>query len=171
MKLLDLIDTNTDGRRYDVSTLYADFDSYKSVVQNLAEQLKNVPCNSVAGIDALGFVLGVSVAWELGKGFLTIRKGGKLPVEVISQDFVDYSGQQKTLEIRRDALTSGDYIVIVDEWIETGSQMKAAISLIEQLDGKVSRLVTLHCDDNECTRELNKNYGIVTYQAEPIPDC
>ena len=86
----------------------------------------------VVGIDALGFILGTAVAIHSKKAFVPIRKGGKLPVVSDAIGFVDYTGQVKSLELRKGAITPGTRVLLVDEWIETGSQVKAAVELIER---------------------------------------
>lgn len=124
------IDTQTLGRRYDVTPLFADYESFAELVRDLAEPFQDASLDLVAGIDALGFILGAALALKLRKGFLPIRKGGKLPVPTDAVEFVDYSGERKALEVRRDALRPGMRVLVVDEWIETGAQVSAAIELI-----------------------------------------
>ncbi|XDV32603.1 hypothetical protein PO909_003373, partial [Leuciscus waleckii] len=79
----------------------------------------------------MGFILRSAVAMTLGKGFLAIRKAGHLCVETRTQDYSDYSGREKCMEVRVDVLKSGLRVLIVDQWIETGGTMKAAIKLVE----------------------------------------
>ncbi|XP_031651129.1 uncharacterized protein LOC109909694 [Oncorhynchus kisutch] len=83
------------------------------------------------GIDAMGFILGSAVATTLGKGFLAICKGGHLRIQTQSQEYSDYSDREKMVEVRLDVLRPGLQVLIVDQWIETGGTMKAAIKLVE----------------------------------------
>ena len=78
---------------------------------------------------------------------------------------MDYTGQRKTLEFRRDALKPGMRVLLVDEWIETGAQAQAAIQLIEGQGGVIAGVVSLHIDDNEQTEPLRARYRCV--QAAP----
>jgi adenine phosphoribosyltransferase len=149
---LSLIDTETQGPRYDVTPLFADSRAFAALLDDFVALLHEVDFDVVAGVDALGFILGAALALRTQKGFVPVRKGGKLPVPVDMVEFVDYSGESKALELRRDAIASGTRVLIVDEWIETGAQVAAAVSLIEGRGGVVAGIGTIHIDDNEKTR-------------------
>lgn len=112
----------------------------------------------VTGIDALGFILGAALALRARKGFVPIRKGGKLPVPADRISFVDYTGSEKSLELRRNSLRPGTRVLVVDEWIETGAQVNAAIRLIEGQGGVVAGIATINMDDNPATRRLRETY-------------
>ncbi len=155
---LSLIDTDTPGR-CDVTPLFADFEAFSALVEDILAHFKGTEFDYVAGIDALGFILGTAVAMRAKKGFIAIRKGGKLPVEAHSVQFVDYTGQQKSLEIRLDMLPSGARILLVDEWIETGAQVNAAIGLIESQGCEVVGIATVNMDENVHTNKLKKKYN------------
>jgi len=112
----------------------------------------------VAGIDALGFVLGTAMAIHLQRGFVPIRKGGKLPVLVEKEEFVDYSGQNKALEIRKGMIKNHEKVLLVDEWIETGAQVNTAINLIEKEGGLIAGIATINIDINPLTIQLRSKY-------------
>jgi len=158
MNYLQRIDTNTTGNRYDVTPLFADYEAFTALVNDLAAPFVDTEIDLIAGIDALGFVLATAVSTKLHKGILTIRKGGKLPVPTDRISFVDYSGEQKSLEIRADAPLSGKNVLLVDEWIETGAQIRAAVQLIEGKNGRVAGIASINIDENEATRTLQKQY-------------
>jgi adenine phosphoribosyltransferase len=155
---LDLIDTNTTGPRYDVTPLFANHAAFDALLHDFERLLAGVWCDVVAGIDALGFILGTALALRLQKGFVPVRKGGKLPVAVDSVSFVDYSGLSKTLEVRHDALKPGMRVLVADEWVETGTQVKAAATLIERQGGIVAGIVVLQIDTNAATQSLHDTY-------------
>lgn len=157
-KFLDLIDVNTKGPRYDVTPLFANYEAFSSLVEEITTHYRSVEFDYVAGIDALGFILGTAVAIRAQKGFVAIRKGGKLPVDTQSVNFVDYSGNPKSLEIRLDMIPIGAKILLVDEWIETGAQIMAAIELIESQKGVIAGIATISMDNSEATRRLRKKY-------------
>jgi adenine phosphoribosyltransferase len=71
---------------------------------------------------------------------------------------VDYSGQEKSLEMRVDAIKPGARVLLVDEWIETGAQVNAAIELIESQQGVVVGVATINIDENKETEKLKKKY-------------
>lgn len=151
---LSRIDTDTIGNRYDVTPLFADHEAFTALVEDLVRPFRDKSIDFVAGIDALGFILGTAISLRLGVGFIPIRKGGKLPVEVDRIEFTDYSGQQKALEVRRDALQPGQRILIVDEWIETGAQVKASIELIERQGAIVVGIATINIDQSPDTAAI-----------------
>ena len=155
---LKYIDTNTPGPRCDVTPVFANPEAYTALVADLAQPFADLEINYVAGIDALGFILGMAVAMHLKKGFLTIRKGGKLPVPVISRNFIDYTGFEKTLELRTDILATGHRVLLVDEWIETGAQVTAASRLLEDQGAEVIGIATINMDENPTTRKLRETY-------------
>ena len=156
------IDRNTNGSRYDVTPLFSHHADFNALVDDLAASVAGTTIDLVACIDALGFILGTAIAQKLGVGILPVRKGGKLPVESDRTEFRDYTGQEKQLEIRRDILSQGSRVLIVDEWIETGAQVSATISLIEGHGAIVVGIATINMDDNEKTKSISSKYKVYT---------
>lgn len=163
---LRLIDTNTAGSRCDVTPLFGDGAAFAALLADLERGLAGVHFDVVAGIDALGFILGTALAVRCGTGFIPIRKAGKLPVPADCETFVDYSGHKKGLELRQGALTAGQRVLLVDEWIETGAQVRAAIHLIEHQRATVAAVAAIHIDVNDQTRDLLATYPCITVQRE-----
>lgn len=145
---LDLIADGDPDNRCDVTPIFADAAAFAALVDDLVALARPYPHDLVAGLDALGFVLGAAIAARTGKGFLTIRKGGKLPVAADQREFVDYTGESKSLEIRREAFAPGTRILLVDEWIETGAQIRTAADLIEAQHGVIVAVACINCDDD-----------------------
>jgi adenine phosphoribosyltransferase len=127
---------------------------------------REIEFDTVVGIDALGFILGSAIAVRAEKPFVPIRKGGKLPVKVHKASFIDYTGKEKSLEIRPDALTPQNRVLLVDEWIETAAQVKAAIGLIEGLDAEVAAVLSIVIDDSPTIRELRDKYPILAISLD-----
>ena len=165
-KYLNRIDQNTIGNRCDITPLYSDYIDFNALVDDLIAHINVSTVDIVACIDALGFVLGTAIARKLCVGILTIRKSGKLPVEVDRIEFQDYAKHHKQLEIRRDILSRGMRVLIVDEWIETGTQVSAAISLIEGQGAIVSGIATINMDSNEKTNALRSKYKVITIMGK-----
>jgi adenine phosphoribosyltransferase len=94
MSYLELIDTDTPGRRCDVTPLFSDFEAFSALVEDLLDRFGGIEFDYVAGIDALGFILGTAIAVQAQKGFVPLRKHGKLPVEAEVETFVDYTGEE-----------------------------------------------------------------------------
>lgn len=158
---LQLIDTHTIAPRYDITPLFADPEGFKGLVDDLLKQIGSTEFDLVAGIDALGFVLGTALAVRCHRGFLAVRKGGKLPVAGIqSVSFVDYTDTEKSLEIRTDQIADGTRVLVVDEWVDTGAQAKAAVHLIEQQGGVVAGIVTINMNKHEGTEPLWSAYPV-----------
>ncbi len=155
---LKLIDTDTQGVRSDVSPLFRDFEATQKLVQDLIAPFLDLNVTHVAGIDALGFILGALVARELEAGFVLIRKGDKLPVPTFSREYISSSGHFKRLELRKDAVQKGDRVLIVDDWIETGAQMKSALGLFEQTEAEVVGMAAICIEQNKKTEKLRTQY-------------
>ena len=156
------IDTETTGNRNDVTPVFLDPELFSQLVEDLSEPFQNKQIDYVGCIDALGFILGTAVARHLDVGVIPIRKGGKLPVETIGRDFQDYSGKTKRLEIRKDLLLNQSRVLLVDEWIETGAQIEAAISLIEAQGGTIAGIATINMDVCDRTQAIRKKYQVHT---------
>ena len=163
---LDLIDTSTTGGRYDVTPLFGDYQAFSALLDDMLELCQEIEYDTVAAIDALGFILGAAFAVKSEKPLVPLRKGGKLPVEVHEASFIDYSGKEKSLEIRPDALDPSNRVVLVDEWIETAAQVQAAIGLIEGLGAEVAAVLSIAVDDSQTIRELRENYPILAISQD-----
>lgn len=159
---LRLIATHTEGPRYDVTPLFENHEAFSALLDDLGGRFAGIRFDVVAGIDALGFILGAALAVRTGQGFVPIRKGGKLPVKADTAHFVDYTGRRKALELRADALQPGARVLVVDEWVETGARMKAAIALIEKQGGIIAGIATINVERNEGTRSLLDHYACYT---------
>jgi adenine phosphoribosyltransferase len=135
------------------------------LLDDLPELCREIEYDTVVGIDALG-ILGSAIAVRAGKAFAPIRKGGELPVEAHKASFIDYTGKEKSLEIRPDALTSQNRVLLVDEWIEIAAQVKAAIGLIEGLDAEVAAVLSIAIDDSPTVRELRDKHPILAISQD-----
>jgi adenine phosphoribosyltransferase len=105
-------------------------------VKSLADHYRNQAIDRVAGIEARGFILGAAVAYELGLGFIPVRKKGKLPAEVVGQDYALEYGTDR-IEIHTDAIANGESILLIDDLIATGGTAAAACALIQSMGGNV----------------------------------
>ena len=155
---LDRIDHETSGPRCDVTPLFADAKAFAAAVDDIGRALRATPFDYIAAIDALGFILGTALAVRFGKGLVVVRKGGKLPVDTSNIEFVDYSGSKKTLEMHTGILQAGARVMVVDEWVETGAQVNAAIQLLERQRAAVAGVAAIHIDENEATKRLASDY-------------
>ena len=123
----------------DITSVIQDPDGLKLAVDGLADRLRGLDFDLVIGPESRGFIFGVPVAYLLGKGFVPVRKKGKLPRATVSQKY-DLEYGQAEVEIHRDAVRPGQKVVIVDDLIATGGSAEAAARLVEKLGGKVIRM-------------------------------
>lgn len=120
----------------DVTTLLADAHAFRATVDELLWPFLGVDLDHVVGIEARGFILGGAIAHELGKGFIPVRKKGKLPGKTIGQDYTLEYGVD-TVEIHADAIGPGDRCLLVDDLIATGGTAQAALELIHRSGGDI----------------------------------
>ena len=120
----------------DVTTLFADPRGLRLAVDQLLHPYAGMAIDKVAGLEARGFILGGAVAHQLGKGFVPIRKKGKLPGKVISEEYqLEYG--EAIVEMHDDAITPGEKVLLVDDLLATGGTAEAGIRLIERLGGEI----------------------------------
>tara|TARA_B100001123_G_scaffold439943_1_gene577850 strand:+ start:6223 stop:6873 length:651 start_codon:yes stop_codon:yes gene_type:complete len=158
---LKLMAPNTKGGRFawlDPTSIYINGDAFHDLLDDLVEDLSGVEIDVVAGLDAMGFVLASGLATRLGVGCLPIRKAGKLCVETDSVPFTNYSGRTQKLELRLPAFRERTRVLLVDQWIETGGTMGAAIELVERQGGIVAGFCAIAIERNKATDTLKKKY-------------
>ena len=162
---LDIMSPNTKGEKFawlDPTSIYINGDAFHDLINDLVLDLKNVKCDVVAGLDAMGFVLGTALATRLNVGFLPIRKAGKLCVDTDSVTFTNYSGRTQDMEVRTPAFRSGTRVLLVDQWIETGGTMDGAIRLVKRQEGIVAGLVAIAMESNDKTDEYRECFPCIT---------
>lgn len=124
----------------DITSVIQDPEGLKLAVDGLVGLLKDVDYDLIIGPESRGFIFGVPVAYLCGKGFIPVRKKGKLPRETVSQKY-DLEYGQAEVEMHKDAVKPGQKVVIVDDLIATGGSAEAAAKLVEKLGGQVVRMV------------------------------
>ena len=120
----------------DITTLLKDPKGFQTTINMLVEKYKNSPIDYIAGIEARGFILGAALAYALNKGFIPVRKKGKLPGKTITQTY-DLEYGTDTIEIHEDSIHAGANILLIDDLIATGGTAIGAITLIEKIGGKI----------------------------------
>ena len=104
--------------------------------------LDGVEVDVIAGAESRGFIFGAPIAYNLHKPFVLIRKKGKLPCETIESSY-DLEYGSATIEMHKDAVTPGQKVVLVDDLIATGGTIEATARMVEELGGKVVKIITL----------------------------
>ena len=126
----------------DITSIIQNPVGLKKSIDGIVENLKGVDFDIVIGPESRGFIFGMPVAYALGKGFVPVRKKGKLPCETIEKEYsLEYG--TAVIEMHKDAIKPGQKVVLVDDLIATGGTMEAAAKLVEKLGGEVVKMIFL----------------------------
>lgn len=123
----------------DITSLIADPKGLKLTIDALYERYKNENIDIICGIEARGFILGAALAYKMNRGFVPIRKKGKLPGKTISVDYELEYGTD-TIEIHEDAFKKGDRVLLVDDLLATGGTALGGKKLIDKLGGDIAEV-------------------------------
>lgn len=126
----------------DITTLLKDGELFRETIFEMKKATLNKEIDIVVGMEARGFLLGCPLAYELGKGFVPVRKPGKLPAETISEEYELEYGTDK-LEVHKDSIVKGQKVLIVDDLLATGGTAVATAKMIEKLGGEVIGMLFL----------------------------
>jgi adenine phosphoribosyltransferase len=121
---------------YDITTLLKDKTGFKKVIDAMTERISSHKPDLILGIEARGFIFAPALAYNLGAGFIPVRKPNKLPAETERVTY-DLEYGTDTLEIHKDAIKQGARVVIADDLLATGGTAAAAVRLAEKVGGKV----------------------------------
>lgn len=120
----------------DITPVLGDADLFRTAIAAFVKICRDAKAEKIAGIDARGFLFGATVAYELGLGFVPIRKKGKLPFRTITQSYdLEYGSSE--VEIHTDAFNDGEKVVLIDDLLATGGTAGAAIKLIRHSGAEV----------------------------------
>ena len=118
----------------DITPLLQSPEGLKRVIEKLAEAVDPNSYDIVCGVESRGFIFGTPLAHLVGKGFIPIRKPGKLPWKTASESYELEYGTD-TIEIHTDAVSEGNRVLMVDDLLATGGTMEAALKLVEKIGG------------------------------------
>ncbi len=121
---------------YDITTLIKDPQAFKRAVDILTEHYVGQKIDLVVAVEARGYIFGAPIAYQLGAGFVPVRKVGKLPAETVREEYELEYGTD-SVEMHRDAIQPGQRVLIVDDLIATGGSAAATARLVERLGGEV----------------------------------
>ena len=146
---------------YDITTLMQDGEAFHEATRQIIEFAKKVKADIVVGPESRGFIFGCPVSYELGIGFVPVRKPNKLPRETISYSYeLEYGTNE--LHMHKDAITKGQKVLIVDDLLATGGTIEAAIRLVESLGGEVVGCAFLIELKELHGRDKLKDYEVLT---------
>ena len=152
----------------DVTSVVQDPEGLRLAIDSMAELLEGVDFDVIAGTESRGFIFGTPLACRLGKGFVMVRKKGKLPRETISRSYeLEYGTAE--IEIHKDAIKPGQRIVVIDDLIATGGSAEAACKLVEDLGGVVVKVIFLMELAGLKGREKLKDYdvgSVIVYEGK-----
>ncbi len=147
----------------DITTLIKDPVGFRLVIDNFTQRYikGDINFDLIAGIEARGFIIGGALSYTLGKGFVPIRKLGKLPAEVVRHEYELEYGTD-TVEVHKDAIIKGSKILLVDDLLATGGTALATAALIEKLGGAVVEMAFIvNLPDVGGYKKLkNKGYNV-----------
>ncbi|TCK97798.1 adenine phosphoribosyltransferase [Natranaerovirga hydrolytica] len=152
----------------DITTILQSPKGLKWAIETMEKSLKDIEFDYIIGPESRGFIFGVPLAYNLGKGFIPVRKEGKLPYKTKRKEY-DLEYGTAVIEIHTDAFKPGQKVVIVDDLLATGGTSKATIDLVEEMGGEVVKLVYLIELDFLKGRDLLKGYNVtslINYDSE-----
>ena len=152
----------------DVTSLMENIDAYEATIQLLSDTYKDIKFDKIVGTEARGFLFGAPLALKLGVGFVPVRKPGKLPRKVISEEYeLEYG--TNSLEIHVDAINEGDNVLVIDDLLATGGTIEATAELIRRLGGTVEHAgFVINLPDIGGEARLQK-LGITVYSICNLP--
>jgi adenine phosphoribosyltransferase len=127
---------------WDITQLLKDKYAFKECIKQMAEHSRDRGADVLVSSEARGFILGAALAYELGLGFVPIRKKGKLPSKTVSLTY-QKEYESDTIEIHEDSIEPGQKVLLVDDLLATGGTIKANAELVEKLGGEIVGMVFL----------------------------
>ena len=145
----------------DITPLLQDKEAFKFAIDSLAQKVKGYNFNKIVAVEARGFILGATLAYKMGVGFIPVRKKNKLPAQTISYTYQLEYGRD-TLEMHQDALTEGEPVLVLDDLLATGGTVNAVLNLVQKLKAEVSVIAFLVELGFLKGREKLKDYPVVS---------
>jgi len=152
----------------DITTLLENPEAFKYCIDKLAEQFKDLDFDVIVGIESRGFIFGAALAYAMGKPLLIVRKPGKLPCDIVFEEYELEYGTDK-IEMHADAISQGQKALLIDDLLATGGTIRATANLIEKVGATVAGLGFVIELDFLKGREKLKNYNVfslVHYDSE-----
>ena len=151
----------------DITTLLADSEAFNSVIDLFVEHYKEEQIDVVVGIESRGFIVGAPLALRLDKGFIPVRKAGKLPGPTHGVEY-DLEYGSDLVEVHKDAIESGSRVLMVDDLLATGGTMYGSSRLIEKAGGVIiGYAFVIELIDLKGRNQLKKPvYSLVSFEGD-----
>lgn len=153
---------------WDITTLLKDKHAFKACIRKMADHYRDRDIDVIVSSEARGFIIGAALAYELGVGFIPIRKKGKLPSKSAKLTY-EKEYESDTIEIHEDSIEPGQRVLLIDDLLATGGTIKANAELVEKLGGKVIGMGFLIELDYLRGRDVLGNkyeiYSIINYKT------
>jgi adenine phosphoribosyltransferase len=151
---------------WDITPLLKDKIAFKEAVDKLAEHYRGRKIDVIVSNEARGFIIGAPLAYNLGVGFVPVRKKGKLPSKCVELTYrKEY--EKDTIEMHEDAIKKGDRVLIIDDLLATGGTVKANIDLVEKMGGEVVGLGFLieleYLEGRKLIGNKNEVFSLIKY--------
>ena len=127
---------------YDITTLLRDADAFREAIELMTQPFDGDGVDLVVGMESRGFIFSAPMAYQLGAGLVPVRKLGKLPAETVSVEYALEYGTN-TLEVHKDAIRTGERVLIVDDLLATGGTVNGTSELVQRLGGEIVGLAFL----------------------------
>ena len=151
----------------DITTLLADPQAFKNVVERFVERYQDEQIDLVVGVESRGFIIGAPLALRLEKGFIPVRKAGKLPGPIHGVEY-DLEYGTDRVEVHQDAIPSGSRVLMVDDLLATGGTIEGSSRLIEKAGGVIAGYAfVIELIDLKGRNRLNHPiFSLVTFEGE-----
>ena len=155
---------------WDITPLLKDKYAFRECIKRMADHYRNKEIDVIVSSEARGFIFGAALAYELGVGFVPIRKKGKLPSEVVSLTY-QKEYEPDTIEIHKDAIEPGQRVLLIDDLLATGGTIKANAELVEKLGGMVAGIcVMIELDYLRGRELLEDRYDVFSLISFKTPE-
>ena len=162
-KIRNIVDFPKKGIIFrDITTACKDPKALKCIIEYLTEQFKNKGIDYIAAVESRGFIFGAPLAVNIGAGLVLIRKPGKLPADVVSQEYELEYGSDK-IEMHKDAIEKGKKVLVIDDLLATGGTIAAACKLIKKVGAKpVACAFVIELSDLKGREKIDSDVEVVS---------
>jgi adenine phosphoribosyltransferase len=143
----------------DITTLLQDGEAYQESIKACMEKIEDISFDLIVAPEARGFLIGAPIAYSMGKGFVPVRKQGKLPAETLDYEYELEYGTD-VLQIHQDSIKKGQKVLVTDDLLATGGTIISVINMVEKLGGEVVGILFLMELEFLKGRERLKGYRV-----------